>query len=39
MDINTVPIKDLIISKEHFNILFNELIEMAIEIAEKGDIS
>jgi hypothetical protein len=39
MDINTVPIKDLIIPKEHFNILFNELIEMAIEIAEKGDIS
>ncbi|MFH1563087.1 MAG: hypothetical protein ABIF11_06705 [Nitrospirota bacterium] len=39
LDINTVPIKDLVISKEYFNILFNELIEMAIEIAEKGDIS
>lgn len=39
LDINTVPIKDVVISKKHFNTLFNELIEMAIEIAEKGDIS
>jgi len=39
LDINTVQAKDVVISKEHTNTLFNELIEMAIEIAEKGDIS
>ncbi len=38
LDINTVPKNDLEITKEYFPSLFNELIEIAIEIAENGDI-
>ena len=38
LDINTVPSDDLKITKEYFPSLFSELIRMAIEIVEKGDI-
>ena len=38
LDINTVLQDDIEIKRENFNKLLNELIAMAIEIVEKGDI-
>ncbi|MEQ8673165.1 MAG: hypothetical protein RLP44_32070 [Aggregatilineales bacterium] len=39
LDINTVPDKNVLLNHSNLNSIFDELVDLAKEIAEKGDIS